>query len=216
MIGSGATAVTLVPAMAKQAAHVTMLQRSPTYIVSLPGGRPDRQGRCGGCCRRRPPTRSMRWKNVLLQMAVLPAQPAPPRRRQEADPPRASSARCRPATTSTPTSRPATTPGTSACAWSPTATCSRRSATAAPSIVTDRIETFTETGICARVRRRARGGRDRHRDRAQPALPRRHGARRRRRAGRFLPKRDGLQGDDAQRRAQLRLHASATPTPPGR
>ena len=37
VIGSGATAVTLVPAMAAEAAHVTMLQRSPTYIVSLPG-----------------------------------------------------------------------------------------------------------------------------------------------------------------------------------
>ena len=36
VIGSGATAVTLVPAMAKKAAHVTMLQRSPSYIVSLP------------------------------------------------------------------------------------------------------------------------------------------------------------------------------------
>ena len=36
VIGSGATAVTLVPAMAPTAAHVTMLQRSPTYIVSLP------------------------------------------------------------------------------------------------------------------------------------------------------------------------------------
>ena len=36
VIGSGATAVTLVPELAKQAAHVTMLQRSPTYIVSLP------------------------------------------------------------------------------------------------------------------------------------------------------------------------------------
>jgi cation diffusion facilitator CzcD-associated flavoprotein CzcO len=36
VIGSGATAVTLVPAMAEQAAHVTMLQRSPTYMVSLP------------------------------------------------------------------------------------------------------------------------------------------------------------------------------------
>ena len=36
VIGSGATAVTLVPAMAPDAAHVTMLQRSPTYVVSLP------------------------------------------------------------------------------------------------------------------------------------------------------------------------------------
>ena len=36
VIGSGATAVTLVPAMAETAAHVTMLQRSPTYMVALP------------------------------------------------------------------------------------------------------------------------------------------------------------------------------------
>ena len=37
VIGSGATAVTLVPAMANTAAHVTMLQRSPTWMVSRPG-----------------------------------------------------------------------------------------------------------------------------------------------------------------------------------
>jgi len=36
VIGSGATAVTLVPAMAETAEHVTMLQRSPTYVVSMP------------------------------------------------------------------------------------------------------------------------------------------------------------------------------------
>ena len=36
VIGSGATAVTLVPAMAAEAAHVSMLQRSPTYISALP------------------------------------------------------------------------------------------------------------------------------------------------------------------------------------
>ena len=37
VIGSGATAVTLVPSMADKAAHVTMLQRSPTYVMALPG-----------------------------------------------------------------------------------------------------------------------------------------------------------------------------------
>jgi monooxygenase len=36
VIGSGATAITLVPAMAQDAAHVTMLQRSPTYVISVP------------------------------------------------------------------------------------------------------------------------------------------------------------------------------------
>ena len=36
VIGSGATAVTLIPALAQQGAHVTMLQRSPSYIMPLP------------------------------------------------------------------------------------------------------------------------------------------------------------------------------------
>jgi monooxygenase len=44
VIGSGATAVTLVPALAERAKHVTMLQRSPTYVVSLPGTDPIANG----------------------------------------------------------------------------------------------------------------------------------------------------------------------------
>jgi cation diffusion facilitator CzcD-associated flavoprotein CzcO len=36
IIGSGATAITLIPAMAGDAEHVTMLQRSPSYVISLP------------------------------------------------------------------------------------------------------------------------------------------------------------------------------------
>src|SRR2546425_9105407 len=40
VIGSGATAVTLIPSMAKTAAHVTMLQRSPSYITTLPAKDP--------------------------------------------------------------------------------------------------------------------------------------------------------------------------------
>ncbi|MBV8690277.1 MAG: NAD(P)/FAD-dependent oxidoreductase, partial [Actinobacteria bacterium] len=40
VIGSGATAVTLIPSMAETAAHVTMLQRSPTYIVAMPAKDP--------------------------------------------------------------------------------------------------------------------------------------------------------------------------------
>jgi cation diffusion facilitator CzcD-associated flavoprotein CzcO len=67
VIGSGATAVTLVPAMAKDAAHVTMLQRSPTYIVSMPGEDP-----LAKRLRQHLPHRAVysivRWKNVLLQL----------------------------------------------------------------------------------------------------------------------------------------------------
>jgi cation diffusion facilitator CzcD-associated flavoprotein CzcO len=40
VIGSGATAITLVPAMADTAGHVTMLQRSPTYLIAAPGRNP--------------------------------------------------------------------------------------------------------------------------------------------------------------------------------
>jgi monooxygenase len=68
VIGSGATAVTLVPAMAEEAAHVTMLQRSPTYIASLPA-----EDRLASALRRRLPDRVayaiVRWKNVLIQTA---------------------------------------------------------------------------------------------------------------------------------------------------
>lgn len=65
VIGSGATAVTLVPEMAKQAAHVTMLQRSPTYVVS----RPSEDAVAEWLKRRLPPKAAyaaVRWKNVLL------------------------------------------------------------------------------------------------------------------------------------------------------
>ena len=65
VIGSGATAVTLVPAMAKTAAHVTMLQRSPSYILSLPG-----EDAIANMLRRTLPARlaysTVRFKNVLL------------------------------------------------------------------------------------------------------------------------------------------------------
>jgi monooxygenase len=70
VIGSGATAVTLVPAMAKTARHVTMLQRSPTYVVSLPG-----QDALAHWFRRHLPARVAyglsRWKNVLLGMVFF-------------------------------------------------------------------------------------------------------------------------------------------------
>jgi monooxygenase len=66
VIGSGATAVTLVPTLAEHAARVTMLQRSPTYIVSLPAEDP-----IASALRRYLPDRLVysivRWKNVLLQ-----------------------------------------------------------------------------------------------------------------------------------------------------
>lgn len=67
VVGSGATAVTLVPTMAETAAHVTMLQRSPTYITALPS-----EDVIAKFLRRTLPARVAygitRWKNVLLSM----------------------------------------------------------------------------------------------------------------------------------------------------
>jgi monooxygenase len=65
VIGSGATAVTLVPEMAKSAASVTMLQRSPSYVVSMPY-----HDKIANFLRRRLPLTSsyrlIRWKNILF------------------------------------------------------------------------------------------------------------------------------------------------------
>ncbi len=65
VIGSGATAVTLVPALAEKADHVTMLQRSPTYIVSRPA-----EDKIANFLRAFLPSNAAyaitRWKNVLL------------------------------------------------------------------------------------------------------------------------------------------------------
>lgn len=67
VIGSGATAVTLVPEMAKDAAHVVMLQRSPTYVVSRPA-----EDAFANWLRARLPAKLAyaitRWKNVLMGM----------------------------------------------------------------------------------------------------------------------------------------------------
>ena len=65
VIGSGATAVTLVPKLARTAKHVTMVQRSPSYIVA----RPSVDGIAEWLKRRLPPVAAYaltRWKNVFL------------------------------------------------------------------------------------------------------------------------------------------------------
>lgn len=69
VIGSGATAITLVPSMAKTAGHVTMLQRSPTYVVS----RPSKDSFAAKLDRYLPDQLAYqltRWKNVLSQMIL--------------------------------------------------------------------------------------------------------------------------------------------------
>lgn len=68
VIGSGATAVTLVPSMAESAAKVTMLQRSPSYVLSLPA-----RDAFAERARRLLPEKTAyelaRWKNILMSLA---------------------------------------------------------------------------------------------------------------------------------------------------
>jgi monooxygenase len=71
IIGSGATAVTLVPAMAERAAHVTMLQRSPGYLLALPTGE--------SAVKRLSP-RLVRARNVFLTWALYQASQRWPER----------------------------------------------------------------------------------------------------------------------------------------
>jgi len=123
VIGSGATAVTLIPSLAATAAHVTMLQRSPTYIVSMPAKDP-----VARLLQRLLPARwsgpAIMWfKAVTTQGSYVLSKRRPAlmkrllRKGIERQLPKGM--------TSTPTSPRATTRGTSACASSPTATSSR-------------------------------------------------------------------------------------------
>ncbi len=70
VIGSGATAVTLVPAIAKDAAHVTMLQRSPSYVASRPA-----EDAFANKLRRFLPAKLaysvIRWRNVGMQLFLF-------------------------------------------------------------------------------------------------------------------------------------------------
>ena len=94
VVGSGATAVTLVPALAERGAHVTMLQRSPTWMISLPG-----TDSLADALRRRLPARlghaAARWKNILVHAGLLPGLQARAERREAdaAGRPRARAAR---------------------------------------------------------------------------------------------------------------------------
>lgn len=77
VIGSGATSVTLVPAMAETAAHVVMLQRSPSYILALPS-----EDAVANWLRGKVPARLayaiVRWKNVLVAMYLFNQSRAKP------------------------------------------------------------------------------------------------------------------------------------------
>jgi monooxygenase len=145
VIGSGATAVTLVPEMAKDAAHVTMLQRSPTYMVS----RPAEDGLANALRRWLPGKLAydlIRWRNVLMQMwffNMARSKPAEVKKqliemvRQQLGPEHDVETHF----------TPSYNPWDQRLCLVPDADMFEQLKAGRASVVTDHIETFTETGI---------------------------------------------------------------------
>jgi monooxygenase len=145
VIGSGATAVTLVPAMARGGArHVTMLQRSPSYVVSLPARDP-----IATRLRRLPDRVSypiVRWKAILLAVATF--QLARRRPQQVRDLIRTMTAKQLPPGVDVDVHfNPAYDPWDQRVCFVPDGDLFQALRDGSASIVTDHIETFTETGI---------------------------------------------------------------------
>jgi monooxygenase len=145
VVGSGATAVTLVPALATQAAHVTMLQRSPTYIITVPS-----EDRLARRLRGRLPSRTayavVRSKNIALSTLVYELSRRHPelmkrliRKGVEAQLPNEFDLDSH--------FTPRYEPWDQRLCLVPDADLFRALGSGRASIVTDRIETFTETGV---------------------------------------------------------------------
>ncbi len=148
VIGSGATAVTLVPALAQRAAHVTMLQRSPTYIVARPS-----EDAVVNWLRRRLPTpvahRLARWKNILLGMYFYTLARRRPDFTKQAIL-RMTRAQLGPEYDVEAHFSPAYNPWDQRICIVPDADLFAAIKAGKVSVVTDQIETFTETGIRVR------------------------------------------------------------------
>jgi cation diffusion facilitator CzcD-associated flavoprotein CzcO len=146
VIGSGATAVTLVPSMAAEgAAHVTMLQRSPTYIVALPGRDP-----IADFLRSKLPPRVaypiVRWKNVTLQATMYALSRRAPRFMRRVL--RRGVERQLPPGYDVDTHfNPTYDPWDQRICLVPDADLFKAIRDGSASVVTDRIETFTENGL---------------------------------------------------------------------
>ncbi len=145
VIGSGATAMTIVPEMAKTAGHVTMLQRSPTYVVSRPSH--DKiANRLKKLLPRKMAYGLTRWKNIGLHMLFFK------RARSQPDKVRAMIAKLAqkelgadyPVATHF---NPKYNPWDQRMCLVPDADLFREIKAGHASVVTDTIDTFTDTGI---------------------------------------------------------------------
>jgi cation diffusion facilitator CzcD-associated flavoprotein CzcO len=145
VVGSGATAVTLVPALAEKAAHVTMLQRSPSYIASLPARDP-----LARFLRRFLPERVAyaitRWKNVLRAQFFYWLSRRHPRVMKKLLRARLREA-LGPAYPIDPHFRPRYNPWDQRLCLVPDEDLFKALKAGTASMVTDEIETFTENGV---------------------------------------------------------------------
>jgi monooxygenase len=145
VIGSGATAVTLVPAMAPQAEHVTMLQRSPSYVLAVPNRDP-----VAVLARRVLPERIayslVRWKNVMLAMGLFKLSRRAPALMKRLL--RRSAERRLPAGYDLDTHfKPSYSPWDQRMCFVPDGDMFEAISEGSASIVTGEIDTFTETGL---------------------------------------------------------------------
>lgn len=145
VIGSGATAVTVVPAMAEEAAHVTMLQRSPTYMVSRPAT-PEFSVRARRMLPERIASRVVRIRNILFNaLSYQTARRLPERTKAKI---RAGLERQLPADFDIATHfTPAYNPWDQRLCLVPDGDMFTAISEGRASVVTDRIERFTENGI---------------------------------------------------------------------
>jgi monooxygenase len=145
VIGSGATAVTLVPAMTDKAAHVTMLQRSPTYIVARPAKDPIANWLYAKLPEGLAHT-AARWKNILLQMYFYNAARKNPEGAKQRIIAMAK-AELGPAIDTAKHFTPRYNPWDQRLCLVPDGDLFKAIRAGKAAVVTDEIETFTETGL---------------------------------------------------------------------
>jgi len=145
VVGSGATAVTIVPAMAAEAEHVTMVQRSPSWVMTLPTADP-----LGDLARRWLPRRLalplIRWKNVLLATLIFQLSRRAPGLMRS----RLTAAARRQLPPGYPVEThfaPRYAPWDQRLCFVPDGDLFRAISAGRASVVTDAIDTFTETGL---------------------------------------------------------------------
>ena len=204
VIGSGATAVTLVPALAAQGAQVTMLQRSPSYIATVPSI--DRTAERLQQPLAGPGDVSARALEVRAdEHGDVPAEPTTARADEGAA--AAGSQRRLPAGFDLDTHlTPSYEPWDQRLCATPDGDLFRAIRSGSADIVTEGIDRFTPGGVRLRSGRAARRRRDHHGHRSGAAGLRRDGAGRRRPGGRSRGN-HCLQGHDDVRGAELLSHA---------